>query len=77
MTDETKEQEANTVLGGQNERLVIFAECFNCGGAIAKESDVGLGVCRGGEPEYMCRKCNEECGDFVFRRSLQVMMDNK
>ena len=30
MTEETKEQEASAVLGGLNERLVIFRICSHC-----------------------------------------------
>jgi len=39
MTDETKEQEASTVSGGQNERLVMRYGCTGTHGGINKMCD--------------------------------------
>lgn len=46
-------------------------ECFNCKEKI--NGTPGLAYNRGEGVKYLCEKCNKECGEFVYRRTLQEM----
>lgn len=50
-------------------------KCDNCGAKIDSESDARMAYCCGGEPKYICKKCNDVSGDFIFRRQFQKMIE--
>lgn len=49
--------------------------CGNCKKVIENEDDIGLEACMGGPMYYLCDECNKISGEFIFRRTLQVMAE--
>lgn len=53
-----------------------LGNCIQCGVELKSQSDIGMEYCMGGpEITRYCNACNELSGDFIFRRTLQVMAE--
>jgi len=66
MTEETKEQEAGTVAGGQNERLVMH--CSFCG---TSNNDKHVKKMIAGDDSCICDNCVYQCLGILLGKAEQ------